>query len=1048
MNIKILGVDIGIASIGWALIQTDEHIKGIGEIIDYGVRIFEKAENPKNGKPLALPRREARNARKNIKRRKQRVRQVKTLLSKYLNIRLEDMFSKNEYLPKFFDTDKDFLSPWQLRSEGLTRKLTSIEFARVLLHITKRRGYSDSNNDSDSKEEDSKIILETISTNRKKIKEGGFKTAGEMMFKSFFNKEISKGIYENVRNKGKEKDEISEQKRELYKRTIGRQELKEEIKLLFEVQRKLGNKDATEELEERFEEIAFYQRKLKSFESSVGRCEFYPEELRAAKSCCSAEKFINLSKIINTIKNIERRTGENYGERIKELIQETLDEAKRVKIGVSYKKFRKILGLEGTNFHFSDKNLDYTKKDAKETEKAIFIKFEKYHKLKDYLIDFSSEFDKLSGETLDRISGIIAFNKSPKDIKDRLKNLDISEGIKEKLINNKLNFSETLELSLKTIYKIIPFMELGKKYDEAVELAGLVRPLKKNNKQNFLPPLSETRFYNTLNPVVNRAISQYRKVINAVIKKHGKIHKLHIEFTREIGKSSEDRKKIEGEQRKNYELNQNAIKKCEEIDLEKNGKNILKMKLWLRQNEFCVYSGKKIDIKEHLKVPNELQIDHIYPLSRSLDDSQNNKVLVFTKQNDEKKNKTPYEWIGQDKQKWNELVKRVHTMKGLPRSVKRKILSPIFADKNTGSRGSFLTRNLNDTGYVNRLISQYTNDYLDFLPLETSEDVSLEAGSKGSKRHIQVISGSLTSMLRHYWGLGTKNRATHLHHAQDAIILAFITASSIKAFSDYLKAKEEGYYKKLKAEDKADQLKEGQDSRTKHFLREPIKDFRHKVEEAIDNIFVSKAPRRTVTGALHEQTIRERKEYFKAYGGEEGVEKALMLGKIRQSNGGIVDNGNMVRVDIFRSKISRKYYAVPIYTYDVAVGRLPNKAIVSGKDKMGIIKDWLEMDEKYEFCFSLFKDDLVEIQTKKMQKSAYVYYAHANSNGGKLEFKHHSGKIRGEEREIFKDFRLVTGIQGLKVFKKCVVSPLGEITEARFEPRKNVALKTTKKTSR
>lgn len=47
-----------------------------------------------------------------------------------------------------------------------------------------------------------------------------------------------------------------------------------------------------------------------------------------------------------------------------------------------------------------------------------------------------------------------------------------------------------------------------------------------------------------------------------------------------------------------------------------------------------------------------LKIDHIYPYSRSFDDSYMNKVLVFTKQNQEKLNKTPFKAFGNDSAKW------------------------------------------------------------------------------------------------------------------------------------------------------------------------------------------------------------------------------------------------------------------------------------------------------------------------------------------------------------------------------------------------------------
>ena len=75
----ILGLDLGITSIGWALVDYDKDNLENNKIIDSGVRIFTIAEHPKDGKSLALPRREARSARRNTKRKAQRMRAVKRL---------------------------------------------------------------------------------------------------------------------------------------------------------------------------------------------------------------------------------------------------------------------------------------------------------------------------------------------------------------------------------------------------------------------------------------------------------------------------------------------------------------------------------------------------------------------------------------------------------------------------------------------------------------------------------------------------------------------------------------------------------------------------------------------------------------------------------------------------------------------------------------------------------------------------------------------------------------------------------------------------------
>ncbi|WP_201770255.1 hypothetical protein [Basilea psittacipulmonis] len=55
----ILGLDLGIASVGWALVSVNENEEPIG-LLDCGVRTFERAEVPKTGESLAKARRDAR----------------------------------------------------------------------------------------------------------------------------------------------------------------------------------------------------------------------------------------------------------------------------------------------------------------------------------------------------------------------------------------------------------------------------------------------------------------------------------------------------------------------------------------------------------------------------------------------------------------------------------------------------------------------------------------------------------------------------------------------------------------------------------------------------------------------------------------------------------------------------------------------------------------------------------------------------------------------------------------------------------------------------
>ena len=89
------------------------------------------------------------------------------------------------------------------------------------------------------------------------------------------------------------------------------------------------------------------------------------------------------------------------------------------------------------------------------------------------------------------------------------------------------------------------------------------------------------------------------------------------------------------------------------------------------------------------------------------------------------------------------------------------------------------------------------------------------------------------------------------------------------------------------------------------------------------------------------------------------VERVQKSGMLLRKINGVADNGSMVRVDVFEK--SGKFYLVPIYAWQVAEGILPNHAVVQDKDE----SEWDLMDENYHFKFALYKNDLVEVQTKE-----------------------------------------------------------------------------------
>ena len=135
------GLDIGIASVGWAVL-------GDTRIINLGVRCFDKAETSgkDGGKSLNLVRRAARLTRRRLWRRSWRLTKLGRVLKTNGLIQDAEFFKSQ---PSFTELDPADIkkkkqihtTAWQLRVEGLDRLLTPQEWARVIYHLCKHRGF-------------------------------------------------------------------------------------------------------------------------------------------------------------------------------------------------------------------------------------------------------------------------------------------------------------------------------------------------------------------------------------------------------------------------------------------------------------------------------------------------------------------------------------------------------------------------------------------------------------------------------------------------------------------------------------------------------------------------------------------------------------------------------------------------------------------------------------------------------------------------------------------------------------------------------------------
>ena len=236
------------------------------------------------------------------------------------------------------------------------------------------------------------------------------------------------------------------------------------------------------------------------------------------------------------------------------------------------------------------------------------------------------KFEKIekNPELQNIIADALVRNKTDETIKNYLEKSDIDEEIINAILN--INFTKFGHLSYKAMNKIIPELEKGLTYDKACENVGYEFKGRKNELQYKLPPVTELED-EILNSVVLRAVSQTRKVINAIIDKYGSPTAIYIETARELSKPYDERMKIEKRQKENA-ANNDKIK--ETFGFDPKPFDIVKMKLWREQNGKCAYSSKPIPA-ERLYEENFVQVDHIIPFSRCFDDSYQNKSISINR---------------------------------------------------------------------------------------------------------------------------------------------------------------------------------------------------------------------------------------------------------------------------------------------------------------------------------------------------------------------------------------------------------------------------------
>lgn len=754
-----LGLDLGTNSIGWALIDFDDNQRP-QNLIACGSRIFQEAVEAKTGTPKNHARRAARAARKLVARRKQRRTKLLNLLVRH-GLLPQDEAERNVLL-----LDNQANNPYQLRKRGLVEKLEPLAFGRALYHLAHRRGFQ---------------------SNRKaaSVEDGKVKTAISALRTEMQGQTLGAFLADQPTQRRRYTD------RAMYA---------EEFEQLWGKQTSFAPEQLTQALKVEIKNSIFFQRPLKSQKHLVGKCTFEPTRKRAAKAILLAQRFRILQDVNHlAVKNPITREFRPLTQDERNKLAETLDKQKSMTWGA----VRKVIG--------------WNKKDNLHEGETFNMEEGK----KDKLIGNRTVCD-LRGALGDRWDAFTVQQQD--DLVTDLLTIDNPDGFLKRMKTHWGFDSDTAEalatielepgyarLSAKAMRAILPHLDQGMIYSDACKAAGYDHS--NPNQRTITDKLGLPS--NVRNPVVQKALFETRKVVNAIVRKYGKPAVIRVEMARDMKLSKRLKEELQKEQNKQKKANDLAAEILrKEFGIQQPTRaDIQKYNLWLECKEVCPYTGTTIS-REMLFSP-EVDVEHILPYKRSLDDSYMNKTLCIATFNRQVKlDNTPYE-IGQgDPLAYAETFQRIKT---LPFPKRRRFeQKEIETDK-------FIERQLNDTRYI----CVEVRDYLQQLGAP-----------------VEISKGEATAKLRGRWKLNTllspdgsneKNRADHRHHTIDAVVIALTNRSLFHKLS------------RLSAQSISL-------DKSRFDVPPPWNGFYDDVYEKIYKVIVSHAPARKISGALHEDT--------------------------------------------------------------------------------------------------------------------------------------------------------------------------------------------------
>ena len=684
MSKHVLGLDLGVGSIGWCLIALDAQ-GDPAEILGMGSRVV-PLNNATDAADFSIGKaftaNQERTARRTMRRGFARYQ-----LRRY---RLRRELEKVGMLPDAALIQLPLLELWELRERAATAggRLTLPELGRVLCHINQKRGYRHVKSDAaaivgdegEKKKDSNSAYLAGIRANDEKL-QGEHKTVGQ-----YFAEQLRQDQSESPTGgiSYRIKDQI-----------FSRQRYIDEYDQIMAAQRVHYPEILTDEFIRMLrDEVIFMQRPLKSCKHLVSLCEFEKQErvMRVQqddgkggrqlverkvkfgpKVAPKSSPLFQLCRIYEAVNNIRLTRPDGSPRDITPEERAKIVAHLQSSASLSFAALKKLLKEKAL---IADQLTTKSGLKGNSTRVALAAALQPYSQYH-HLLDMELETrmmtvqltDEETGEVTEREVAVVTdsyvrqplyrlwhilYSIEERDAMRRalitqlgMKEEDLDGGLLDQLYRLDFVKSGYGNKSAKFICKLLPQLQQGLGYSEACAAVGYRHSNSSTSEEiterTLLEKIPLLQRNELRQPLVEKILNQMINLVNALKAEYG-VDEVRVELARELKMSREERERMTRQNGERKKANDKVAEKIQKSGLFPTKSRIRKYRLWEEAGRQCLYCGRSIDEKQCLN-GDDMEVEHIIPKSVLYDDSYGNKTCACRRCNKEKGNRTALEYI-------------------------------------------------------------------------------------------------------------------------------------------------------------------------------------------------------------------------------------------------------------------------------------------------------------------------------------------------------------------------------------------------------------------